>query len=498
MNERIFNSILTLCALVIAAVLGGASFYLGFIAKESPCILCWAHRMLMIGVSMFAFLIVRYGPKPKYIGWIIFIGVFGMFAGFRHSAGSFAWDIHQGWWDEILGAHTYTWPIVIQAVVLLFTALIFLFSKNLYGFVSQTYKPLSSLTKAVMLLFMVVLGGNMVQAFMSTGLPPNIGVGNPKRLSFDPEYWYWTTDSWKRLERPTSLRNAWDVEQPDLPSQPSKLALTSDVSSAPLNSTNKLNISNKITIEADLNAPATDFSFNGKDQYFVATEKWGMYLFDKDLSEVKHFSVLDYLNGANGRVPVGSTFFNENEFGVLGWNKIFVFLKQDSTRSKREGFPSFIEGLQNYVVTARGAYNTIRSRMFHVLSMAYSPESNSVYTITVPNVKKQALIVSRFDKNDNLLSEEFTPTIGPDILQKEGKNIGEYYITGLTSYKGDLYAVSKQFSQILRINPNTKQITHVYEFSGIENPQGITFNSEQMQILSYENGKNIVYTLTEQ
>ena len=122
MNEKTFNAILSLSALAIAAVLGVASFYLGFIDKESPCIICWATRMLMIGVVMFAFLIVRYGPKPQYVGWIIFIAVFGMFAGFRHSSGSFAWDIHQGWWAELLGAHTYTWPIVIQAMVLLFTA----------------------------------------------------------------------------------------------------------------------------------------------------------------------------------------------------------------------------------------------------------------------------------------------------------------------------------------------------------------------------------------
>ncbi|TYA31451.1 disulfide bond formation protein B [Aggregatibacter actinomycetemcomitans] len=499
MNEKIFNGILSLSALSIATVLGVASFYLGFIDKESPCILCWAHRMLMFAEVMFTFLIIRYGPKPKYIGWVIFIAVFGIFAGFRHSSGSFAWDIHQGWWAEILGAHTYSWPMVIHAVVLIFVALIFCFTKDIYNFVSQSHKQLNILSKTCMAIFMIVICGNIVQAFISTGLPPNMGVSNPARLSFNSDYWYWTTESWKRLSRPTSLRNTWHVEAPDLPSQPTTaMQFTTDARQAPLSSTGKLVIQKQEAITIPLNAPATDIAYNGKDKYFISTEKWGLYLLNDTLSEIQRFSVLDHLNGANGRIPVGSAFFNEDEFGVLGWNKIFVFFKEDANRTAKENYPSFIEGLNNYVVTARGAYNTVRSRLFHVLSMAYLPENNSIYTATVPNSKNQKLIISRFDKSDNILSEEFTPKVKKGIALTEGKSIGDYYITGLTAYNGNLYAVSKQFSQVLEINPITREITHVYEFNGIENPQGITFKHGVMQILSYEKGKNLLYSLTEE
>ncbi|WP_193830396.1 hypothetical protein [Morganella morganii] len=81
---------------------------------------------------------------------------------------------------------------------------------------------------------------------MSTGLPPNMGVGNPVRLSFNSDYWYWTTDSWKRLNKPTSLRGVWNVEYPDLPSQSdTKLQFTTDPESAPLFATNKLTVNNK-------------------------------------------------------------------------------------------------------------------------------------------------------------------------------------------------------------------------------------------------------------
>ncbi|MDO5091655.1 MAG: disulfide bond formation protein B [Cardiobacteriaceae bacterium] len=496
MNEKTFNAIVSLAALGIAIVLGVASFYLGFMDKESPCIICWATRMLMIGVVMFAFLIVRYGPKAKYIGWIVFIAVFGIYAGFRHSSGSFAWDIHQGWWAELLGAHTYTWPIVIHAVVLLFVAFVFVFAKDIYGFVGTSFKPLSALGKAVMLVFMFVLGGNIVQAFISTGYPPNMGVGNPKRLSFNPDYWYWTTESWSRLQRPVSLRRHWSVEQPDLPSAANaKMAFVADAAEAPLAARATLHISGQQEIAAPLNAPATDIAYNGQGQYFVPTEKWGLYLLDDNLSNIKRFAVLDHLNGANGRVPVGSAFFSADEFGVLGWNKVYAFFKEDGTLAARDNYPSFLEGTEHYQVTARGAYNTIRSRLQHVLSMAYLPENNGVYTVTVPSSKHHKLIVARFDRGDNLLSEEFVPTLAEGIALKEGRELGDYYVTGLAAHDGDLYAVSKQYSQVLKIDPRRRAIVDVYAFSGIANPQGITFRDGTMQILSHENGKNVVYSL---
>ena len=135
--------------------------------------------------------------------------------------------------------------------------------------------------------------------------------------------------------------------------------------------------------------------------------------------------------------------------------------------------------------------------MFHVLSMAYLPENNGVYTITVPNSKSSKLIVSRFDKSDNLLSEEFIPGIAQGLTLREGKALGDYYVTGLTAHQGQLYAVSKSFSQILQIDPMRREIVNVYQFSGIPNPQGIVFKGDTLQILGYENGKNMLYSLTE-
>jgi len=42
-----------------------------------------------------------------------------------------------------------------------------------------------------------------------------------------------------------------------------------------------------------------------------------------------------------------------------------------------------------------------------VMSAAYDPATDSVLTVSVPNPKNRKLVVSRFDRKDMTLSEEF-------------------------------------------------------------------------------------------
>lgn len=37
---------------------------------------------------------------------------------------------------------------------------------------------------------MIVFMENILQIFISTGLPPNMGVSNPARLSFNADFWH--------------------------------------------------------------------------------------------------------------------------------------------------------------------------------------------------------------------------------------------------------------------------------------------------------------------
>ncbi len=502
MNEKTFNALLCIAAAILSIILGFSSLYFGFIDKESPCVLCWAQRFYMLALVMFALLMVRYGPKPRYLGAVLLTSAFGIYAGIRHSSGSFAWDIHQGWWTEIFGIHTYTWTEIVQWFVLVAVALMLLVAHKVYSFVNVPVKPLSRLARGVFGLVLFVTAANMAQAFMSTGLPPNVGTGDPARISFNPKYWNWSTEFWGRLQRPVSLRGAWDVHYPDLPTKPqTAIRFATHAADGPVEKAVPLQISDKKELALPFNGAVTDLAYNGQDAYFMVTEKWGLYLVNNDLTAIERSAVLDQYNGANGRNAVGATFFNDGSFGLIGWNKVFVYLKKAASKPEGQAaefkaFHDFTEGLESFNLIKRAPYLSVRARMMHALAFTYDADNNSVYTITVPSDKYKKIVVSRFDKKDDILSEEFFPVKGAGLTLKAGRSLDEYYVTGLTYNNGRLYALSKQYSSILVLNPTSKEIETVYSFDGVANPQGITFRDGKPQILGYDNGKSVIYTLS--
>ena len=99
-------------ALVVGPI-GTAVFVLGFVQGDSPCILCWAQRTAMVLVAVAGLFILRYGPRPRYVGLAMLVATWGVYMGIRHSALHLARDIGQGFSLSILGAHTYTWSFFI-------------------------------------------------------------------------------------------------------------------------------------------------------------------------------------------------------------------------------------------------------------------------------------------------------------------------------------------------------------------------------------------------
>src|SRR5512143_3504325 len=107
-------TILALAVLALATVpVGVAVFVLGFIYGDSPCVMCWEQRIGMALVALIGLFILRFGPRPKYIGLSVLVGAWGVFMGLRHVGMHAARDIGQGFSTEILGAHTYTWSLFV-------------------------------------------------------------------------------------------------------------------------------------------------------------------------------------------------------------------------------------------------------------------------------------------------------------------------------------------------------------------------------------------------
>jgi biotin carboxyl carrier protein len=88
--------------------------------------------------------------------------------------------------------------------------------------------------------------------------------------------------------------------------------------------------------------------------------------------------------------------------------------------------------------------------MTYTMSLAFDPAGKSLYTLTVPNsmTKRLSLIISRFDRGDLTLSEEFTPALAADsglMLAGEKRSLNELYVTGAT-VADRLYAISAAYA----------------------------------------------------
>ncbi len=191
-------TLLAIAVLILAAVpVGTAAFILGFIYHESPCVLCWEQRIGMILVALIGLFVLRYGARPKYVGTAVLVGAWGMFAGLRQLGLHAARDIGQGFAAEIMGAHTYTWSLFIfwVCVIMLAVLLMLLDRQDLTGHAAPV-RSLRAIDRLAFAVFLVVVAGNIVQAFASTGPPPYLGQSDPVRFSFNPRHWAWSTDEW--------------------------------------------------------------------------------------------------------------------------------------------------------------------------------------------------------------------------------------------------------------------------------------------------------------
>ena len=82
-------------ALAIVPV-GSAVFVLGFVYGDSPCVMCWEQRTGMAIIALIGLFILRYGPRPKYIGLSVLVGAWGLFMGLRHVGMHAARDVGPG------------------------------------------------------------------------------------------------------------------------------------------------------------------------------------------------------------------------------------------------------------------------------------------------------------------------------------------------------------------------------------------------------------------
>lgn len=482
MKRDTIYSALAIAVLVLVVVpIGAAVFVLGFAKGDSPCVMCWEQRIGMSLIALLGLFVLRYGPRPKYIGLAVLIGAYGIFMGLRQIALHGARDIGQGFSAAILGAHTYTWSLFIfwVCVVTMGALLMALRVEQLEGG-ARALRPLERATGAI---FLVVMAGNIVQAFASTGPPPFMGQSNPVRFSFNPRHWDWSLNEWHSV--PISIRGRWDVERPG------DAGVATDAAAGPLGPLEPLSIVERRHLALRLDGAPTDLAYDARSDQFLITTQHGVYVTDGALERVVRQTVVDPGFAVDLGDFAGAAFLDSARVMALGENKSFVILAPSDSANANANFRYFLASPDQFEEVARSRFGTVRARMMYVQSLAYDPATRSLYTLTVPNNKSKRLVVSRFDRGDLTLSEEYSPRLaeGVGLELREKRTLHEYFVVAATVVGGRMYALSAAYSTILVIDLAARTVVEAYTVAGIEHPVGIAAKGDALYLL--DRGGNV-------
>jgi len=478
-RRELLYAILALAVLAISIVpVGAAVFLLGFVHGDSPCVMCWEQRTGMAIIALIGLFVLRYGPRPKYIGLSVLVGAWGVFMGLRHVGMHAARDVGQGFSIEIFGAHTYTWAFFIFWVCVVTMGGLLLAMKETD--LSAGPRPLLALDKLAMGVFLVVIAGNIVQAFASTGPPPYMGQGDPVRFSFQPKNWVWSLEEWAWAP-PVTLRGRWSIEKPDAAS------VSGDPGAGPLADLPVLPVKEKRKLAVPLRGTVTDLAYDAATDRFCLTTQNGIYILDGSLTRVLRYTVVDPGFSIDLGRFAGATFLDSNTVMALGENKSYVVLRESDQADPNRNFRFFLESFDRFDEVSRSRLGTVRSRMMYVMSLAYDPAGNSLYSVTVPNSKFRRLVVSRFDRRDLTLSEEFMPAIAPESglrFSGERRSLDELYVTGAAIAGGRMVAISAAYSTLVTLELAAHMVVAAHAIPGIQAPVGIAIKGSDLYIIN--------------
>jgi hypothetical protein len=455
----------TILAWVVIVLVGGpvaGAVLLGVLHGDSPCILCWAQRTSMVLIALVGLFVLRYGARPRYLGLVVLLGVWGQFMALRHSALHLARDIGQGFSAPILGAHTYVWSWVIHATVLVVIGVLLLLLREVAA-TSGVREP-RPLERFAMGLFVVVVSANALQAFASTGPPPFIGQGDPVRLSLNPRHWVWSLEE---LAPPRiSWRGSWTVPEPD------PAAVDPDPARGPLANLPVLAVSGweriGVPLEGTLSGLARD---PASGRFLAVTDRFGVYLLDSTLSQVLHHVVLDRGFSIDLSPLAGAAFLGGDTLAVVSTNKSWVLLQPDPQADAGLEWRHFRATDGGVTELSLGRFATVRARQMYILSLAFDPSAQELITVSVPNPRHRQLVVSRYARRDRVLASEFEPRLADGLVASgPGRGPADYVVTGAAVADGRLYAISAAYSTLLVVDLTTGVLRAAYAVPGLERP----------------------------
>ncbi len=464
-------------AWVVVILVGGpiaTAVLLGVLHGDSPCILCWAERTSMVLIGLVGLMVIRFGPKPRYLGMAILLGVWGTFMAIRHSSLHLARDVGQGFSEAFFGIHTYVWAWFIHVMVLVVIGVLLLSLRRIAP--EEGPREPGVAGRFAMGLFIVVVVANALQAFASTGPPPFIGQGDPVRLSLNPRHWVWSLEE---LQPPrVSLRGSWDIPAPTaegVDPDPAHGPLAA-LPTLPVESWERVGVPMTGTLSGLARDPATG-------RYLAVTDRYGVTLMDSTRTQVLHRVVLDKGFSVDLTPLTAAAFVGGDTLAVLSTNKSFALLLPDSTALESAEWRHFRDTDGQVRELGLGRFQTVRAHKMYVMSMAYDADAREVLTVSVPNRWQRRLVVSRFARRDMVLSSEFQPQLAEGLaFSGPRRTLADYLVTGAAAADGRLYAVSAAYNTLLVIDLRARTVIEAYALPDVEHPVGLALRGSQLLV----------------
>ncbi|RAX58664.1 disulfide bond formation protein B [Helicobacter monodelphidis] len=485
--------------LLILLPVGIANFVFGYILGDSPCTLCWAQRQSMIFIGVIAFFIVRYGLNGKYLATLLVMTAFGLYQSFAHYGNHAHRDLDQGFSLQVFGIHTYFWAEVVFWAVIVLLGIIFLFAPKFSTFEEEMKgKKVREMTKFTFIAFGIsafIIASNVFQAFVATGVPPYTGQGDPVRFTLNPKYIIWSTDGWKGTWQNISFLGKRDVKSPDYAFAPNGANLGIQFESDSANSPFKtIDRSLVLTQTQKIEYPYPINSMRYINGEWVVSSKWIVSFLDNSFAIKGEFEIDPYFSATIDPI-IGVIPYMEDKYLLMGSNKTFLRFKKNDEADDALQFAHFVRGYDRFEGQGdglgRGRIDTVRSKFHHVASI--TNDDAYFYMATVPNNKdKKTFVISKFSLYDRILSGEFTPKAN----LKENRSLGDLYITSMMYHDGRIYALSKNYNVIVVIDIKSEEVVEVMSYpKEIQNARAIYFDGEKIQLVSYQNNTNFLYSV---
>ena len=135
----------------------------------------------------------------------------------------------------------------------------------------------------------------------------------------------------------------------------------------------------------------------------------------------------------------------------------------------------------------------MRAKQQFILLRDHSDFYGEFFIASVPGDIKASWSIASFSDADNLISTEFVPSFDESLGVKEGRDVSDYYVTGMDAQGGFVYLLSKQYSSILKLDPRSRKIVEVYGFKGTNDAHTLAIKDGKFYVATRENGANKVF-----